>query len=337
MLVSAIALYQKAMATISLLRFIFILSTILVQAYFCLGQDVSSGQLNLPEKHFNVPFIWKGDSINGQWENFAAMLIPVKLKGCPKQFYMQFDVGVSHSLFYKNKLKVINSRYPFHVQVPDTAATWKEVSFTTGNIRIQADEIRLKQLGTTQINWDDNAIEIIGTLGADFIGDKTVLIDYPKKKISIGHKIPEKWNLTLVDFIYTNRKIILPALIKGKKTMLYFDSGSSAFELLTNKETATMLALPGAVPVTYPVMSWGKTLTATSYASLDSIEIASVKMSLNKVTYIDGASDAQINHMMKIGIGGMTGNKLFLHSILVLDLENKRFGILNRRYGRTKK
>jgi hypothetical protein len=197
--------------------------------------------------------------------------------------------------------------------------------------------MRVKQLGATQINWDNNAIEIIGTLGADFIGDKTVLIDYPGKKISIGYKIPEKWNLALIDFTYTNRSIILPALIKGKKTMLYFDSGASAFELLTNKETAVMLAAPEATPVTYPVTSWGKILTATSYASVDSIEIASVKMPLNTVTHINGASDAQVNRMMKMGIGGMTGNKLFLHSILVLDIKNKQFGILNGRNGGTKK
>jgi hypothetical protein len=186
-------------------------------------------------------------------------------------------------------------------------------------------------LGSNQINLDNSAIEIIGTLGGDFIGNKTVLIDYPGKKISIGYSIPQRPGLTLTDFIYTNRSIILPASIKGKKTMLYFDSGSSAFELLTNKETAAMLALPGATPVTYPVTSWGKILTATSYVSGDSIEIASIKMPLSRVTYIEGASDTQVNRMVKMGIGGMTGNKLFLHSILVLDIKNKQFGILNGR------
>jgi hypothetical protein len=319
------------MTSLSIVRFIFILS--LAQSNFCQAQARPSGHLDLPRKHFKVPFIWKGDSINGQWEHFAAMLIPVKLKGCPKQFYMQFDMGASHSIFYTNKLKAISNRYHFPVEVHDTAVTMKELTFTAGNTKIPAHEIRLMHLGAAQINWDNNAIEIIGTLGTDFVGDKTVIIDYPGKKISIGYDIPEKWNLSLTEFIYTNQSFILPALIRGRKTLLYFDSGSSAFELLTNKETVTMLAVPGATPVTYPVTSWGKILTAVSHASMDSIEIASVKMPLTRVTYIDGASDVQVNRMMKMGIGGMTGNKLFLHSILVLDLKNKQFGIL----GRTKK
>lgn len=318
------------MSSLFIVRSFFILSAILLQNYFCRGQVMPSGKLILPDEHFKVPFTWKGDSINGQWENYAAMIIPVKLECCPKQFYMQFDVGVPYSLFYRNKLKAISSQYP--LTVPDSINIGMELSFIVGKTKIIAHEMMLEQSGDTQMNWDNSAIEIIGTLGADFIGNKTVLIDYPGKKISIGYKIPKKPGLTLSDFIYANRSIILPALIKGKKTMLYFDSGSSAFELLTNKETAAMLALPGATSVTYPVTSWGKILSATSYASGDSIEIASIKMPLNKVTYIEGASDDQVNRMMKMGIGGMTGNKLFLHSILVLDIKNKQFGILNGRH-----
>ena len=324
------------MSSLFIVRSFFILSAIIFQSSFCPAQvreqDMPSSQLILPNEHFKVPFTWKGDSINGQWENYAAMLIPVKLVGCPKQFYMQFDAGAPYSLFYRNKLNAISSQYPLAVHVPDSAVMKMELGFFVGKTKIVAHEMMLKQLGATQINWDNSAVEIIGTLGTDFIGNKTVQIDYPGKKISIGYKIPEKSGLTLTDFIYANRSIILPALIKGKKTMLYFDSGSSAFELLTSKETAATLALPGATPLTYPVSSWGKILTATSYASGDSIEIAFRKMPLNRVTYIEGASDAQVNRMMKMGIGGMTGNKLFLHSILVLDIKNKQFGILNARH-----
>jgi hypothetical protein len=278
------------------LKPIVILSAIVFQCSISLAQDTPSNQLVLPEEPFEAPFVWKGDSINGQWEHYAAMLIPVKLEGCPKQFYMQFDLGAPYSLFYRNKPETINSRYPLRLQLSDSA-------------------------------WQGNAIEIIGTLGTDLIGSKAVMIDYPGKKIIVCDTIPEKPGLMLTDFIYANRSIILPALIKGKKTLLFFDSGSSAFELLTNKETTAMLAQPGVIPATYPVTSWGKILTAVSYTSSDSIEIAAVKMPLNRVTYIEGASDAQVNRMMKMGIGGMTGNKLFLHSILMLDIKNKRFGI----------
>jgi hypothetical protein len=303
------------------------LSAIVFQSAVSLAQDMPSRQLVFPEEQFEVPFVWKGDSINGQWEHYAAMLIPVKLEGCPKQFYMQFDLGAPYSLFYRNKLTAIDSRYPLQLQLSDSARIMKAFNFTAGKARIQGRGMILQHLGTSRINWQNDTIEIIGTLGTDLIGNKTVMIDYPGKKIIVGDTIPGKPGLTLTDLIYANGSIILPALIKGKKTLLFFDSGSSAFELLTNKETAAMLAQPGVMPATYPVTSWGKILTAVSYTSSDSIEIAAVKMPLNRVTYIEGASEAQVNRMMKMGIGGMTGNKLFLHSILVLDIKNKRFGI----------
>jgi hypothetical protein len=320
------------MSVLSVVRPVFILLLIIIQCYCSRGQQMSSSRLVLPEKQFKVPFIWKGDSVNGQWEQYAAMLIPVKLAGCPKQFYMQFDVGAPNSLFYKNKLQAINSRYRLPVQVTDSGVTCKQIGFSAGKTKILAREIMLRQLGDPQINWNNTAIEIIGTLGADLIDNRTVLINYPGREISIGYTIPKNAGLTLTDFIYANRSIILPALIKDRKTMLYFDSGSSAFELLTNKETAIMLALPGTPPVSYPVTSWGKILTANSFVSKDSIEIAAVKMPLNRVTYIEGVSDTQVSRMMKMGIGGMTGNKLFIHSMLVLDIKNKRFGILNGGY-----
>ena len=60
----------------------------------------------------------------------------------------------------------------------------------------------------------------------------------------------------------------------------------------------------------------------------DSITIAFNKIPINKATYIEGASDAQVKQMMKMGIGGMTGNKLFLRSLLFLDLRNKKFSVV---------
>jgi hypothetical protein len=61
------------------------------------------------------------------------------------------------------------------------------------------------------------------------------------------------------------------------------------------------------------------------------------RMPIRHVTYIEGASDVQINQMMKMGIGGMTGNRLFISSVLLLDTKNRRFGILNAIPGRVRR
>lgn len=321
----------KNMLAKSLIQFIPVILLSLFERSSCFAQVITPGTLTLPDHQFEVPFLWKKDSMNERVEQYSAMLIPIKLPGCPKRFYMQFDVGAPYSLFYRNKIQAINNRYRLSEQVTDSTIRLKEFSFLTGNTKISARDIVVKPLGNSPINWDRNSIEIIGSLGVDFIGNSTICIDYPDKKIRIGYKIPDDHTCMLTDFIYANRSIILPATIKGKKTMLFFDSGSSAFELLTSKEIAATLAVPGALPVTYPVSSWGRMLTAITYASNDSIEIASVKMPLNRVTCIEGTSDSDVKRMLQIGVEGMTGNKLFLHTTLVLDLMKKRFGIIKKK------
>jgi hypothetical protein len=42
-------------------------------------------------------------------------------------------------------------------------------------------------------------------------------------------------------------------------------------------------------------------------------------------------STSKVEQMMQMGIGGMTGNKLFLNYKLVLDTRNKKFGLIHSR------
>ncbi len=296
-----------------------------------------TGQTQLPKNELQLPvddhemeLKWQGDSVNNNWEPHSALLIPVKLANCPKQFYMQFDLGSPITLFYSNKIKTIKSKYPQIVQLNDSATHLINLNFEVGNKKIIAQKIFVKKFGKPEIDWQNkNSIDIIGTIGVDFIENKVAIIDYPGQKLLITNSIPASLapQLSLGDFMFVRSSILLPAVIKGKKTMLYFDTGSSAYELLTNKETVTTLAEPNPVRVQYQVKSWDRILTAYTFSTRDSVEIAFTKMPLNKATYIEGASNSQIEQMMKMGMGGMTGNKLFLRYILVLDTKNKKFGL----------
>lgn len=291
-----------------------------------------SNQLVLPTKNYEIKFQWHGDSINSKWEPYAALLIPIKLPNCPKQFYMQFDLGSPYSLFYKNKLKEIQLKYPKTIRVTDSVTKLNDYNFKAGEMRVVAKEISIRQFDSSKINWTDkNSIEIIGTIGADFIDNRVAIIDYPRRKLFIGTDIPSKVNsrLELSDFIFARRSVLLPAIIKGKKTMLYFDTGSSAYELLTDKETCQSLSVSNYTPLQYQVKSWDKLLTANTISTNDSIEIAFHIIPIRHATYMEGVSESQVEQRIKIGIGGMIGNKLFLKSILVLNTKNKKFGLIN--------
>lgn len=292
-----------------------------------------SGQLSAQSgsgKITTLPLVWQGDSIQNQWEPHAALLIPVKLKDCPRLFYMQFDLGSPYSLLYKNKLLAIQSGFPETIQLDEQTEKIKELVFQSGKTSIQKNNLVIRQFDNDTIHWSDkNRIEIIGTFGADLIDNQVAIIDYSGKTLELTDTLTNNpSHLRLTEFIYANKRILLPAILQGKSTLLYFDTGSSMFELLTDKTTAESLAKPDSHPVQFNVNSWGKSLTANNLPTEYSIEINGQQIPLQSVTYMDGVSSAQTEQMKKIGIGGMTGNKLFLGYKLVLDTRNSYFGLI---------
>lgn len=317
----------------SLLRYRAILTLILFLVGTATGmaQATKPNSLTLPEKRYRIPFIWQSDTTNGKIENHAALLIPVRLPNCPKQFYMQFDLGAPNTVFYTNKLHAISSRYPKAVPVSDPAGALAPFRFLVGKMPVSTTAIHQRELGEKGIDWNGNTVEIIGTIGGDLLENRTVLINYPAKKITLNYSIPQQQQAKLVEFTYLQRNILFPVILRGKRLTVYFDTGSSAFELLLSKETAVSMAVPGAVATQFPVQSWGRTLNATSLPTADSIEITGSKIMLNRVAYIEGASEAQISRMQQLGIGGMMGNKLFVNTALLLDTKNKKFLVVRKK------
>jgi hypothetical protein len=325
---------RRSVAIFKTLSFSF-LFCLLCAGNYCEAQtmpSVAPSQLVLPDSDIELKLVWGGDSINGKWDPYASLLIPVKVPGCPREFYMQFDLGAHSSLFYRDKLKAIGEKYPDALYVSDsTNNKLYNFSFRSGKAKISAKEIQVRAFEQSPVSWDKKSIIIIGTLGADLIDNKVAVINYPGKKLLISNSVPSKLQsrVDLADFMLAGRSVLLPAIIKGKKTMLYFDTGSSTFELITDRATSLSLSAPGAVADKYPVNSWGKQMTANTVPSNDSIEIASKKIPLYHVTYFEGFSDSQAAQMMQMGMGGMTGNRLFLNSVLVLDTKNKKFGVIS--------
>ncbi|NII27149.1 hypothetical protein HB364_18825 [Pseudoflavitalea sp. X16] len=306
--------------------FIFLPLLLIDQALAQLPPSLPPNQLTLPAGNYTLPLHWKGDSLRGRWEPYVALLIPVTLPGCPQTFYMQFDTGAPYSLFYGNKLQAIHRKYPATTAPGDSLTNYR---FKAGPLPITARQIAIRSFDSSGIDWKNKrAPQIIGTLGADLLENKVIIIDYPRKSLFIGDSLPAHLQPTqLTSFLFAMRRILLPATIKGKNTILYFDTGSSAFELLTDKATCHKLASDSSGAVQYPVQSWGKTLTANTIATNDSITVGGLTIPVRHATWIEGVSDDQVSQMMKMGIGGMTGNKLFLSYILVLDTKSKKFGL----------
>lgn len=281
--------------------------------------------------HFS--FEWAQSRFGDRLEPHSALLVPVVIEGSPKTLYMQFDLGTPSTVLKANKLKSLQDRLGGWPTVTEgDAAFASKVEFRVGNLTLSSDRIKVRKVGeTSAIDWDNpQAIDVIGTIGSDLLDGRVLVIDYANKDLFLGDHVPEGVALSsaMSPFTFKERRVILQDVaIDGKKTQLMLDTGSSAFALLTDKTSWQRMTSNGAGATTFPVNSWGKTLTAHMAPTKSRIRFGAMEIPLGSATYIEGTSFMQNMLMRATGMGGMTGNKLFVDRALVLDARTLTYAV----------
>lgn len=303
-----------------------------IGAYFYFRKQFTAPPVTLAPVGDNhtIPFHWVADSLRNELNPYAAMIVPVTLSGCPRTFYMQFDLGSPYSVFYGNKLRAIQSRYAIApIKQHKGRNQLTAVEFNIGNMPVAASTIPVNQYEQSGINWTDTTTQIIiGTIGSDLIDNRTLTINYPAQTLAITRQVPDTLKaITIEPFQWKERKILLPATLANESVNVFFDTGSSAFELLTNESKWHRLAHKDKPFQKYAVNSWGNKLTAFTAPTEHAITIASIAYPLQNVTRIEGTGFIQNVFMRLSGMGGMIGNKLFLNSVLVIDTQHQKFGL----------
>ena len=318
-----------------LLTFFALLLLICFAVYFYFVYKITPdpNQLSIKENLINTPFEWVSIPTNKGLDSNGAMLVPVYLKGCQKRFYMQFDIGHPTTIFYKCLLDKINSKYhniPY--QQKSDKVYLSGFDFFINESLVNAKKISAMDCTVSNFSWDDSTSKIIiGTIGSDIIENEILMIDYPLSKIYIGNNILDSLpsNTKFSEFKFKYRRILLPSIVGEEKKDIFFDSGTSAFELMTDMDSWHKLAKKGAPINTFDINNWGKKWIVHSVATDDSIRLNSTTLPLRNVTYVDGPG-ILLKLVYKIsGVGGLTGNKLFLNKKIILDTKRLKFAIFN--------
>ena len=303
--------------------------------YFYLINKITPdpNQLTIKEDSINTPFEWVSFTTNNGIISNAAMYVPVYLKGCPKKFYMQFDIGHPTTIFYKCVLKQINSKYHnISFQQKSDQSYLSDFDFNINETLVNAKKIPTLDCSVSDFSWEDTTSIIkIGTIGSDIIENKVLMIDYPNKEIFIGNNTPDSLalNTKFSDFKYKYRKVLLPPTRGTESEDIYFDTGTSAFELMTDKDRWNKLAKKGASVNTFEISNWGKIWVANSIATDDSIQFNSTSFPIKNVTYVDGPGILLKLAFSISGVQGLTGNKLFLNKKIIVDTKKLKFAIIN--------
>ncbi|BAP30076.1 uncharacterized protein CHSO_1039 [Chryseobacterium sp. StRB126] len=258
-----------------------------------------------------IPVKWIGRDKN-------ALLVPIHFSKDTTTYYLQFDTGAAYTEFYS---RAIPSLIGMSVR-NERAIT----SFYIGKMKITSKQIKISNTGKPSDKND--LVKIIGTLGADILEDRKTLINFRDNSIVFNlSKEPDEFHNNLIDFQFKKRKIIIQGNLKGKAEKFLYDSGTSAYELLTNKENWESLRLSQSKVMTEKAQSRPNILTTYTTKTNHTIRFKNKKLPLNEVTYVEGFSQTQYMLMKFSGMSGMLGNRIFLNHKIYIDCSKEKMGI----------
>lgn len=276
-----------------LITFIFLLSSIIA----------------LAENNDTLHFEWIGDSINGEYFEKSAMIIPVQILGDTNDYFFQFDTGANTSSIYTGNEHGVNGITP--------TVALEGLKTNLGIIEVDT----LSYMSP----FVENEKMIIGTIGSNLLKNKIVQIDFLNQGMIISNELnSEKFNLFPMMLSY-GRPVIELQLGKHKYNFL-FDTGSSIFELWTTKKIWKKSTLKNLTPSEFSIWSWGQLNTV--YTAPLSYEMSFLKckeVNLNSASY--SSNKMYATTFKQAGVQGVIGNKPFQENVILLDFKNLQIGI----------
>ncbi|RAK69920.1 hypothetical protein [Hymenobacter edaphi] len=323
---------MKTLATI-LLSVLLLLVLGGVGGYFYMQRKFAppANQLTVGGLPAQAAFVWQADSSAQPVQARAHQLVPVRVPGCSRTCYLQFDTGAPYTLFYAHPLAALRAEYPaVGAALQPRADTVRNVQFRLGGAAVQVRRAPVLRYGAHQLPADTAAPFVIGTLGADVLEGRVLVVDYPRRRLSLFAALPDSLagRADFVPLELKGRRVMLRAELPGQSGPLLFDSGSSAFALLTSQSRWQELAQPAAPVRTNAVNSWGKTLTTYTTPTVAALRLGSTKLPLGTVSYMTGMNLMQQLLTRVSGMAGMLGNEPFVGRTIILDAPGGRFGVV---------
>ena len=260
-----------------------------------------------------------------------GLLVPVTLPSCARTCYLQFDTGAPISALYSRSVAALHARYPATATTLVLQGdTVRNARFTLGTGQLQVRRLRVLVGGAAQVPADSATQFIIGTLGSDVLDGRVLVLDYARRRFSLYAQVPDSLaqKATFAPLSYANRRLLISAGLQGKPEQLLFDTGTSAFGLITSQVVWQQLASPAAPAQVGNSNAMGRKITTYTVATAATMQLGTAAVPLRTVTYMDGVSPTQNLLMRFSGLGGMLGNAPFETQTIIVDVPGGRFGLL---------
>lgn len=281
----------------------------------------------------SVPFEWGENVYAAHTEVHEAILIPVSVPGISRTLYMQFDTGASNTFLRSGALQALKSRgCEFELFDKDERTCVKTFELNVAGNKVVLESGRVVRRGIR--DWDDpDAVITIGTIGTDFIDKRVIAIDFPARRIRMYDQRSQSLQAmgTFIPFDFKGRRILFPATIDGRDHNLLYDSGCSAFGILTSRYYFDQYTDPAADIITYNANRHGDAVPVHHRACELPIQFGATELSSRRVSYVDlygGVQSVLGGSSGLVGMLGFMGNKVLLDSTLIIDAQANEFLIV---------
>lgn len=278
------------------------------------------------------PFRWSSQRHSDEYtEPHAAILLPVTVPGVADQLYMQFDTGAPSTFLRSGCLESLRQRgVEFEeFEGPTGARLVRRFEVLVGGNQVILEPARVMRRNI-RIEWD-KPINVIGSIGADFIDNVVFAIDFPAREIRLFRERPRDLNElgTFSPFEFPGRRVLLPTTINGTQMQVLWDSGCSSFGLITSKYHFENYTNPQADGYRFAANRFGDKV-AIHHKPTDLVATyGDTDVPLTRVSYVEMYAGLQ-SALGRFVDGGFIGNKSLTASTLILDTKEKEFLLVNR-------
>ncbi len=279
-----------------------------------------------------IHFDWATAAFGNYIEPQAAITIPVGIAGLPNKFYFQFDTGAPNTLLYQHVLHSMSSHGKALGEINlDDKLYLESIELSLAGNPIKMNNIEILQAYGDSFNLIDTIHPInLGTLGADFMVNTITAIDFKNQYIQQFDQRPKSMDtvINFQSFDFKGRRFMLPAKIGGKKIELFYDSGSSAFGLITSKNRYDKYTDKEVKELQFDANRFGDPMPIHHKYTDRRIDIGSADLELKRISYVNRYAKLQRFLTPFTKIGGWLGNKPFTESTLILDTKKEEFVVI---------
>lgn len=268
------------------------------------------------------------------------MVVPVRVGTLSGNFTTQFDLGSESTFLYEDAIKnYFPSRAQLYARV-DTAGRGTTdtgrihyrttgLPFAFGGSVIPHPRLMTKEGDAVPLDSLHTASDkLIGTIGADFLKDKVLVIDYPQRRMCVLDSVDAYWR-TKTAFVasrLSRNMFHVPIAIRGRTYWMLFDTGACLFPFVTDHDTWQALVGQAAPADTLSVNSWGTQVPYYGAFMRYDAYLGSRKLPKARAWFTQ--NKRMLDFIKAENIDAITGNAFFFDNTVVLDFKHNQFGVV---------